>query len=112
MEATVLVPTRERWLFLGAGSYCTVDLAFHYFGLIEAVSSALHIPSVWFFFTAEAAFVFLGVALVKALWRVQRPTALGRGLPPTALLIVTMLFVAFNSLFALAGLLIKFSGGS
>jgi hypothetical protein len=112
MEAAVLTPARERSVFLIAGSYCAVDLAFHYFGRIEAVSSALRIPSIWFFFTAEVAFVLSGVAVVRALWKVRRPTTLGRGIPQTTLLIGTMLFVAFNSLFALVGFLIKFSGGS
>jgi hypothetical protein len=111
MEAVVASP-RQRILFLAAGAYCTVDLAFHYFGLIEPLSSALHLPSSLFFFVAEAVFAVVGIVLVRKLWVVRSPTTLGRGLPLTLVLFLTILFVAFNGLFAAGGFLLKFTGGS
>jgi hypothetical protein len=77
MEAA-LISVRDRRLFLTAASYCTLDLAFHYFGLIEGLSSALHVPSVWFFFIAEAGFTLAGAVLIRKMWSVRRPMTLGQ----------------------------------
>jgi hypothetical protein len=112
LEAATITAAHERRLFLVAASYCTVNLAFHYYGLIEGVSSVLHIPSIWFFFIAEVSFAFVGAVVLRTLSRVRLATTLGRALPASALFIVTILFVAFNTLFLLGGLLINFSGGS
>ena len=111
MEATVTSPP-QRLLILTAGAYCTLDLAFHYFGLIEPLSSAFHLPSSLFFFVAEAAFALVGFVLIRRLWTERSPTTLGRGLPLTLVLLLTILFAAFNGLFATGALLLKFTGGS
>jgi hypothetical protein len=111
MEATVASP-RQRLLFLTAAAYCTADLAFHYFGLIEPLSSSLGLSSSLFFFIVEAAFALAGFVLVRRLWVVRSPSTLGRGLPLTLVLFLTILFVAFNGLFAAGGFLLKFTSGS
>jgi hypothetical protein len=112
MEAPAVTAAQGRWAFLLAGVYCVADLAFHYYGLIESVSKSLHIPAYPLFFGVEVAFVLLGVGVAKRLWRMRQTPTVWRLKPSSALLIVTLLFVAFNTLFIMSGLLIKFSGHS